>query len=198
MRHSKFLQIDSTVWRGWVDQPVKMWIVNVDINDQKTRLVVERAGTSPGISYFGFYCLGTCADNVLLEHDELPCVLPLAIHLDTFLTLRGTSGFNRNHVPPRPSKSYGVGGTPQVLGRLWDLDFGLGLANKITRLVVNKDKPRILIWNYGVSIWLWLRHSGLPTGLSLRLIKNILHNVLLKHGGLPCVLPSAVHLDMRF
>ena len=31
---------------------------------------------------------------------------------DTFLTLRGTQGFYRNHVlPPRPSKSYGVDGT---------------------------------------------------------------------------------------
>ena len=32
--------------------------------------------------------------------------------LDTFLTLRGTQGFYRNHVlPPRPSKSYRVDGT---------------------------------------------------------------------------------------
>ena len=32
--------------------------------------------------------------------------------------------------------------------------------------------------------------------LSLRLIKSVLDNVLLEHGGLPCVLPFAVHLDL--
>ena len=36
---------------------------------------------------------------------------------DTFLTLRGTWGFYLNHVlPPRPSKSYKILVTAQVLG----------------------------------------------------------------------------------
>ena len=35
----------------------------------------------------------------------------------------------------------------------------------------------------------------LDQSLSLRLIKIVLDDVLLEHGGLPCVLPFAVHLD---
>ena len=33
--------------------------------------------------------------------------------------------------------------------------------------------------------------------LSLRLIECALHNVLLEHGELPCVLPFDVHLDLE-
>ena len=36
----------------------------------------------------------------------------------------------------------------------------------------------------------------LDQSLSLRLIKIVLDDVLLEHGGLPCVLPFAVHLDL--
>ena len=36
----------------------------------------------------------------------------------------------------------------------------------------------------------------LDQSLSLRLFKSVLDNVLLEHGGLPCVLPFSVHLDL--
>ena len=38
----------------------------------------------------------------------------------------------------------------------------------------------------------------LPQSLSLRLIECALHNVLLEHGELPCVLPFDVHLDLGY
>ena len=45
-------------------------------------------------------------------------------------------------------------------------------------------------------------YLGLPFGhplhsVSLRLIKSDLDKVLLEHGGLPCVLPFAVHVDLE-
>ena len=50
--------------------------------------------------------LGLLFNNVLLEHGELPCVLPLAVHLDYGLwkKLRGTCGFYL--LPPGPTESY--------------------------------------------------------------------------------------------
>ena len=62
------------------------------------------------------YGLETHFDNVLLEHGDLPCVLPPAGHLDTFLTLRVNWGFYLTYeLPPRPFKT----------------DTGLGLVNLI-------------------------------------------------------------------
>jgi len=59
----------------------------------------------------------------------------------------------------------------------------------LTGLVLDRDKPGIRIWTYGV---------GMTWGywLSLRLIKSVPDNVLLEYGGLPCVLSFAVHLDL--
>ena len=51
------------------------------------------------------FCLGTYYDNVLLELGQLPCVLPLAVHLDL------------GHLPDTQ------GYTP-----FFDFDFGLGLG----------------------------------------------------------------------
>ena len=67
----------------------------------------------------------------------------------------------------------------------------------LTRLVVDRDKPRIQIWNYGVGMtqgfqtnWTSHYHSdGFKVSFNIQ-------NVLLEHVGLPCVLPIAVHLDL--
>ena len=48
--------------------------------------------------------------NILLEHGELPCVLPFDVHL-ALGHLPDTQGFYLNLViPTRPSKTYRVGG----------------------------------------------------------------------------------------
>ena len=49
----------------------------------------------------------------------------------------------------------------------------------LTRLVVNRDKPV----NYG---------QGMTTG-PIRIFKSVIDNILLELGGLPHVLPFAVH-----
>ena len=44
------------------------------------------------------------------------------------------------------------------------------------------------------TLW-YLRHFYLKHVIPLRPFKTVLDNVLLDHGGLPCVLIFAVHLD---
>lgn len=41
----------------------------------------------------------------------------------------------------------------------------------------------------------YLNHVHQSVAWSLRLIQCALHNILLEHGGLPCVFPFTVHLD---
>ena len=60
-----------------------------------------------------------------------------------------------------------------------------GRSMRVRTDVVDRHKPGIQIWNYGVGMnqgfTNWIDQS-----LSLRLIKSVLDNVLLEHGGLPC------------
>ena len=60
------------------------------------------------------------------------------------------------------------------------------MANS-TRLVVDRDKPRI--YNVGTG-------DSMDLLLLLRLLKPFFHYLLLEHGGVPHVLPLAVHLDL--
>ena len=62
--------------------------------------------------------------------------------------------------------------------------------------MVDRFKPGILIW---LREWVWIRVTKFnwtldQSSLSHRLIESVLDNVLLEHGGLPHVLPLAVHL----